>query len=105
MLPRHQSQPGGALAAVLEIFSVAHSGHKSCRSEWPDSLYRRHALAGFAGSMQGFDLLIEGRDLFLQRQQFVVERSKKSPAECGQLVVRVLQNERQTTPQLADVLG
>jgi hypothetical protein len=34
-----------------------------------------------------------------------VGRSKKAPTESRQFIGCIIENERQTTPQLADVLG
>src|SRR3984893_15129652 len=76
MLPGYQAQPGGELPTVLKGLSVAPGRNKSCCYQRTDSFHRCDSLAGLAGLIDGPDLLVDGLDLFFQRQQYVVERSK-----------------------------
>ncbi len=105
MLSGYEARPGGELPAVFKNLSVAHGRNKSCCHQRTDSFHRCDSLAGLAGLIDGPDLLVDGLDLFFQRQQFVIERSKQASAESGQLVSRILEDERQAAPQLADMLG
>jgi hypothetical protein len=86
-------KPGSELPTVLESFSIAHRGDQSVRCERTNSFHGTHALAWFAGLKRGLVLLIECLDFFFQRQQLVVEMSKKTTTEQSQLIGRILEDQ------------
>lgn len=60
----------------LKVLPSLMAATQSCCYQRTNSFHRRDSLAGLAGLIDGPDFLVDGLDLFFQRQQFVVERSK-----------------------------
>jgi hypothetical protein len=82
MLPRHQAHPGGQMSAILKVCSITDSRDNCRRSLRADATYLGDTLANIALAEDGFDLLVEVSDLFVELQ--------KEGMECADDIARQL---------------
>src|SRR5690606_8551651 len=69
MLSRHKPHPCRQVPAILEVGSITNSGNDCRCSLWADATYLGDTLANVALTENGFDLLVEVSDLFIDLQQ------------------------------------
>ena len=73
----HQAQPGGALAAVLELGGVCNGGDESRGGERADALDLSKPLAQRIGAAQAFDSMLVHIDALLELNELLVQIAKQ----------------------------
>lgn len=85
MLSRHKPHPCRQVPAILEIASITNSGNDCRCSFWADATYPRDTLANVALAEDGFDLLIEVSDLFVELQKEGMEGANDIARQLGDI--------------------
>ena len=78
MLSRHKAHPCRQVPAILEVCSIPNSGNDCRCSLWADTTYLGDTLANVALAEDGFDLLIEVSDLFVELQKEGTTRTARA---------------------------
>ena len=74
MLPGDETQPGGKLAAILEVGRIAHGCHQCGGGQGANPGQLRQPLTGLVGGEEPLDLLVSRRDALIQGLEFLGER-------------------------------
>ena len=74
MLPGNQAQPGGELAAILELGRIADGRNERCGGQGANPGQLRQPLTGLVGLEYPLDLLVGRRDPLIQGLEFLGER-------------------------------
>ena len=69
MLSRYQPHPGSQMPAIFEVSTITNSGDNCRRSLGPSATYAGNALANVTLAEDGFDLLVEVSDFFVELQK------------------------------------
>ena len=85
MLSRHKPHPCRQVPAILEVGSIPNSGNDCRCSLWADTTYLGDTLANVALAEDGFDLLIEVSDLFVELQKEGMEGADYIACQLGDI--------------------
>lgn len=85
MLSRHKAHPCRQVPAILEVGSITNSGNDCRCSLWADATDIGDALADLALAEDGFDLLVEVSDLFIDLQQEGMEGADDITCQLGDI--------------------
>ncbi|MCY1239286.1 hypothetical protein D9M72_520740 [compost metagenome] len=85
MLSRHKAHPCRQVPAILEVGSITNSGNDCRCNLWADATDLGDALADLALAEDGFDLLVEVSDLFIDLQQEGMEGADDITCQLGDI--------------------
>ena len=85
MLSRHKPHPCRQVPAILKVGSITNSGNDCCCSLWADTTYLGDTLANVALAEDGFNLLIEVSDLFVELKKEGMEGADDIACQLGDI--------------------
>src|SRR6267378_210611 len=88
VLARYEPDPGGELAAVLELPCIAYRRNDRKRGGGADAADLHQALRRFAESSLGFDFPVVAADAFIEHTQLLEQIADRAACELGQLLSR-----------------
>jgi hypothetical protein len=74
MLPGDETQPGGELAAILEVGRLTHGCHQCGGGQRANPGQLRQPLTGLVGCEEPLDVLVSRPDALIQGPEFLSER-------------------------------
>lgn len=101
----HKAQPGGEMAAVLELGAIADRGDDSRGGLRAHTLDLRDPLAGFTRPEDSLDLLIKDWDSPIEIPEQVVQFSDSLTSQCRQIILAIREEFRDQSSGAGDAFG
>ncbi|MBB6414357.1 hypothetical protein HNQ71_007067 [Mesorhizobium sangaii] len=98
-LLRHQTKPGGELAAVLEAGPIAHGSDQGCRRHRANAFDLPKPLALLTGAEDFPYPPVIGRNPMVEFDQFDLQLSHQRPDHFAESVSVILDDHRKAAPQ------